>query len=117
MDLLNKEAILGAADLATEDVAVPEWGGAVRVRTLTVADRDALFASCRDEAGKFDASRFNGALLAKSVVDANGNLVFSDADVDALNRKSAPAVTRVVEVAGRLNRLGDQAEEAATKNS
>lgn len=34
MTILTKQAILTAQDLKTEDVAVPEWGGEVRVRTL-----------------------------------------------------------------------------------
>ena len=32
MTLLSKTAILTANDLQTEDIEVPEWGGAVRVR-------------------------------------------------------------------------------------
>jgi hypothetical protein len=35
MTLLSKSAILCANDLQTEDVDVPEWGGAVRVRSFT----------------------------------------------------------------------------------
>jgi hypothetical protein len=34
MTLLSKTAILCANDLQTEDVDVPEWGGAVRVRSF-----------------------------------------------------------------------------------
>ena len=40
--LLSKEAILAAQDVVTELVEVPEWGGSVRVRGLTGAERDAF---------------------------------------------------------------------------
>ena len=36
MNLLSKTAILAAQDLQTEDVEVPEWGGAVRVRVAAI---------------------------------------------------------------------------------
>ncbi len=45
MGLLTKDDILGADDLATEDVEVPEWGGCVRVRALTGTERDAFEAA------------------------------------------------------------------------
>ena len=44
MTLLSKTAILAAQDLQTEDVEVPEWGGAVRVRSFTGRERDAFEA-------------------------------------------------------------------------
>ena len=45
MTLLSKTAILTANDLQTEDVEVPEWGGAVRVRSFTGRERDAFESS------------------------------------------------------------------------
>jgi len=45
---LNKEQILRADDLKTEEVDVPEWGGSVRVRVLTGTERDAFESSIYD---------------------------------------------------------------------
>ena len=45
MTLLSKSASLCANDLQTEDVDVPEWGGAVRVRSFTGRELDAFEAS------------------------------------------------------------------------
>jgi len=45
MSLLSKTAILAANDLKSEDIEVPEWGGAVRVRSFTGRERDAFEAS------------------------------------------------------------------------
>ena len=52
MPILNKAAILAAEDLKTETVAVPEWGGEVRVRTLTGTERDAFESGLVAEGGK-----------------------------------------------------------------
>ena len=52
MTLLSKTAILCANDLQTEDVEVPEWGGAVRVRSFTGRERDAFEASMVRGEGK-----------------------------------------------------------------
>ena len=38
--LLNRSAILDAEDLKHEDVEVAAWGGTVRVRMMTGAERD-----------------------------------------------------------------------------
>ena len=44
MSLLSKAAILAADDLPTIDIAVPEWGGSVRIRALTAGQREELEA-------------------------------------------------------------------------
>ena len=45
MKALTRDEILGADDLKTESVKVPEWGGTVLVRELTGAERDEWEAS------------------------------------------------------------------------
>ena len=45
MTLLSKTAILAENDLKSEDIEVPEWGGAVRVRSFTGRERDTFEAS------------------------------------------------------------------------
>lgn len=113
--LLNKEAILGASDLKTEDVEVAEWGGSVRVRNMTGAERDAFGASLMVD-GKIDPKGYRVKLLARCIVDENGASLFSEADIDALNGKSNQALERVFAVADRLNSVGEVAVEAQVKN-
>ncbi len=111
MTLLTKNDILQASDLATEDVAVPAWGGSVRVRAMTGFDRDAFSESLsKDEEGNVDVSNYRAKLLSKCIVDDAGNLVFTDADVAALGAKSAAAIAAVFAVAERLNGSGAVAE-------
>ena len=114
-DYLSREDILKVDDLEVRDVDVPEWGGTVRVRALSGTDRDAYDASRmeRREDGTFVATLENSRakLVARSVVDDNGVLLFSDVDVVALGR--------VFELAAELSGLasGDEVagnSEAAT---
>ena len=118
---LTKDQILKANILQSEAVEVTEWGGAVRVRTMTGADRDAFEASMittlSDGTRKPNMVNMRAKLVALTVVDEAGNRVFDVNDVDRLALKSASALERVFNAAQRINGLGVQAEEIAAKNS
>ena len=117
--LLTRDAILQADDLPTEDVEVPEWGGTVRVRGLTGAERDAFEASIVEQRGKkthFNMVNLRARLVALSVVDEDGKRVFSDSDVKALGHKSAVALQRVFKAAQRLSGLTAEDVEELAKN-
>lgn len=117
---LSRDAILGADDLEYEELDVPEWGGTVRVRSLSGAERDAYEASMRLQRGKeFIANMANirAKLVAKCVVDENGERIFTDNDAPALGEKSASALDRIFEVAARLSRISDEDVEELGKAS
>lgn len=119
--LLTADEILEAQDLAMERVSVPEWGGDVMVRMMSAADRDAFEASMikvgPDGVRLPDLSLMRAKLVAATVVDADGNRLFTFDQVEMLGRKSAKAMQRVTAVAERLNALGQTALEDAEKNS
>lgn len=107
---LTKDDILGADDLKHEEVAVPEWGGTVRVYELSGTERSQYQASLieMDTEGKSSRVVLENAdvrLAALSIRDERGERLFSLADVEALGRKSARALNRVVEVAQKLSAL------------
>ncbi len=119
MTLLTKDAILSASDLQHEDVAVPEWGGTVRVRVMTGAERAQFEASAVTTANgrrEPDLSNYQAKLLALCLIDEHGHRMFSEADVEALGGKSSQALLRVFLVAQRINGLGLAAIEDARKN-
>lgn len=106
MALLSKEKILSANDRPTEDVEVPEWGGTVRVRGLSGAERDAFESSLLGPDGKPSPSRlanFRARLLARTLVDETGNRLFSDSEIKALGEKSGEVLSRLFDVAQRLS--------------
>ena len=124
MGYLTREQILKAQDLETEAVEVPEWGGKVLVRSLTGTERDAFEGSIVDmPAGKQPGSspkmkmdNIRAKLVARSVVDEAGELIFTDKDIQALGQKSAAALDRVFAVAQRLSGITDEDVEALAEN-
>jgi hypothetical protein len=106
--ILNRDQILESADLKTETVAVPKWGGDVIVSAMTGEARDAWEQSLvSSDGGKARANLDNirARLVMTTVVDESGNRIFSEADVAALGRKSSAALERICKVAQRLNAL------------
>lgn len=119
--ILSKDQILEADDLKTETVAVPEWAGSVLVRSMSGTERDAFEASMitvlPDGTRKPNMVNMRAKLVALTVVDEAGNLVFDVSDVDRLARKSAAALERVFAAAQRINGIGVDAQEDIAKNS
>lgn len=109
--LLSKEAILAAQDVVTELVEVPEWGGSVRVRGLTGAERDAFEGETIQRNGrdvKTNTRNLRARLVVLSVVDDAGVRLFAFHDIEALGEKSARALDRIFAVAMRLSGLRDE---------
>ena len=110
-ELLTGEQILEAADRPTRDVAVPEWGGIVRVRGLDGTGRDEYFASMakiRDGRPYLDTENATAKLVARCIVGADGEPLFTQQDVHALGRKSGAALDRVFSLAQSLSGLTDE---------
>lgn len=117
--LLSKEQILGSDDLAFEDVEIPEWGGAVRVKTMTGTERDDFEASVfgtdeKDTKAKFQ--NFRAKLLVRTLVNENGNRLFEDSEVEVLGKKSGKILDPLYTVALRVNGIGKKDVEEMTKN-
>ncbi|WMJ69981.1 hypothetical protein [Stenotrophomonas sp. 24(2023)] len=113
--LLGKAQILQAQDRRHQDVAVPEWGGMVRVAMMSASDRDRweqdTYGGDTPKVEDFRA-RFVGLCL----VDEQGARLFSDGEVAQLGAKSAAALDRVFRVAQTLNALGEAAIGELEKN-
>lgn len=117
---LSRDQILEAKDLETREVDVPEWGGTVLVRALSGTDRDAYEASLVQIRGKQQVpnlANIRAKLVARAVVDEDGNRLFTDADIKALGQKSAAALGRVFTVAAEMSGLDDKDIEEIEGNS
>lgn len=108
--MLNRESILKATDLKTIDIDVPEWGGSIRIRTMTGAARQEYY---RVTAGK-DGTPKNvmEALIVACAVDDAGVPIFSVGDIAELSKKSAIALNKVFEAAAELNGLTQKSVDA-----
>jgi len=118
--LLTRDQILQAQDIQTEKVDVPEWGGSVLVRGLDGKSRDQFEAEAVIRNGdevQVNYENLRAKLIAKTVVDEEGNLIFSSADVEALGKKSGRALQRVFNVAQKLSGMTREDFKELVKNS
>ena len=94
---------------------VPEWGGTVRVATMTASERD-RWESETYGGEKPNTEDYRARFVALCLVDEAGNRLFSNKEVSDLGKKSAAALHRVFKAAQELNALSDAEVEGAEKN-
>ncbi len=119
--LLTRDQILKCEDIQVEKVDIPEWGGYVFVKGMSGKERGQLEASMSLMKGAYKEDNwklYRAKLLVLTVVDSetNGNRIFSEDDVNALNEKSAAVLDRLTDVAQRLSGYRKQDVEEITKN-
>ena len=112
---LSRAAIFATNDVKTEVVNVPEWGGSVTVQGMTGAARD-RWEQMLVKAGETSTENARAKLVIVSVIDENGDPLFTEDDIIALGKKSGNALTRISNVAQRLSRLGQSDLDDAVKN-
>jgi hypothetical protein len=104
--LLTKEQILAVDDLKKQLLEVPEWGGAVYIRVMNGLERDKFEEWASKSGATIEGIRARIASLC--IVDVDGNRIFSDADADALCKKSGAALDRICSAIKKLNAVSDE---------
>ena len=125
MTLLNFDDIVASQDKEYEDVDVPEWGGTVRIATMSGEDRDRwelsmMQADDSSERGfklNFDAySRVR--LVAMCLVDDNFNRIFvTKEQIEKLSQKSGKVMDFLYDVAQRVNGITESDIDDLETNS
>lgn len=116
MAVLNRDQILNSDDLTKEEVSVPEWGGEVFVRTLTGTEKDTFEEKIIGKNGGVNMKNIRALLASLTIVDEKGERLFEESDIKELGRKSGAALSRVFNVAQRLNKISDDDVEELAKN-
>lgn len=117
--LLDRDAILALAgkELPFKDVPVPEWGGSVRIRSMTAAERDRW----EDDQRKRDENtveNIRARFIAACAVREDGTLLFTDAgDVEKLGGMAIKPIQRLFNAAMRFNGLTNDDFDELVKNS
>lgn len=115
MAMLSKKDILEAKDRKTKVVSVPEWGGDITLSVLASKDRDRYEELLTSETiDKYDNVVAN--YVAKSIVDENGERMFSEQDITELGKKSGAVMLRIFKQAGELNDFSDKEITELAKN-
>ena len=111
---LTAAAILQAEDFVYDDVECPEWGGTVRIRSLSGAQRVTLRKAIDNGNDNVDEM-----LCVMAIVDDDGNRIFDQKQIAELSRKNTKAISRVairvLEISGMRN--PEKSVSDAEKNS
>lgn len=105
------DGVLAAHDLVEEDIAVPEWGGKVRIRSLTVEQQDEYRtkATVNDEV---DQKLASGYLFLTSVIRPR----FTADRLEQLRKKAAAPFNRVIKRCLAINGLSEEAVPEAERS-
>jgi hypothetical protein len=121
--ILSIKDIKNADDLQTESIYIQEWGGDVILRSLTGGERDKYEKSMftykpNGEPKEMNLLHARARLLALSMIDADGNRLFTDspADIAILESKSSLITGDLYEKAAELSKLNPEAIEQTEKN-
>jgi hypothetical protein len=112
---LSKAQILAADDMGLKEVEVPEWGGSVFLRVMTVGERDSYENDWMINKSK-GVENFRSKFLQRVLCDEKGELLFTASEIDLLAKKSARVITRIWDAAMKHNALTDDDVEELAKN-
>jgi hypothetical protein len=113
-----RDLILAASDRQKEKAEVPEWGITVFITTMSGTERDAFEAEIVTLRGKktdLNLKNIRAKLLVRTIVDESGQRIFSDADAGELGKKSASVLSRLYEIAQKINGLREEDVEELGK--
>lgn len=102
-------------DLKIEVVDVPEWGGSVRVSTMSAFARDRFEANIAKAGGGLNLHNIRAKLAIATIVDDDNKPLFDESDIDRLGQKSCAALDRIFAAAQRLNLISDKEVETLAK--
>jgi hypothetical protein len=108
---LSRDAIFDADDRSFDVVPVPEWGGEVRIRSITGRQRDQYESSLMDDRGndrKLNLRNARAKLIVLCAVDENGQALFTADDVNRLGSKNAKPVDRLFDACKKIAGLTDE---------
>jgi len=113
--LLNKHQIAIAKDLKEEIVPMPEWGGDIKIRVLSVKEQlefDNFMSKNQDSQ---DAAIY---LIVKSCINEDGSLMFDDneQDLELLRQKNASSILKLFKHIMDLNKQQPDDIEKLAKN-
>jgi len=114
-DFLTVGKILDSGDISYEPLEIPEWGGKVLLKSLSGEERDRVESLAR----RFSAGEIPGysaEIAAMTVCDGNKKLLFADADLPRLRKKSGAILRKIFDAVDRQNLLTPNGIQDAAKN-
>ena len=114
--LTNPQAILSRDDATYSEVDVPEWGGSIRIKSLSGAERTQILKAMNRNKETVDG--VFEKLIVLGAVDENGKKLFTDdaATLAILQSKDAGVTRRIGEAVLKLSGIAAGSAESAEKN-
>lgn len=104
--VLKAEEILRCDDLHTELVECKEWGGSVKIRPLTMQDRQEIHFGSMSSEGQSEPSKFNVLCFIKGVMEP----IFKASDYEALSKKNGKVIMDVLDRIWAISGMGNRSE-------
>jgi hypothetical protein len=98
--MLTKDEILSITDKAVKEIEVPEWGGTVFIKGMTMEDMD-YCKSLDDDEQQLEK------MIVRFVCDEQGNSLFTEDDIPRMQKKSIQAFRRIVKEFKTYNSADD----------
>lgn len=111
--MLAKDQILSMDDFEYKTLEIEEWGGEIRLRSLSSADRDQFEAELSQTQ---DLTNLRARLVCRAIVDEEGSRMFTDQEAKALGAKNANVLSYIFEAVRVMNGMDDDALEDAEGN-
>jgi hypothetical protein len=108
--------IFKADDIKTVTVKVPEWGGEVIVKTMNATEKADFEMTINADGKNKNTHKMREMAIVATVVDKDGKLLFTPADINKLSKKSGAALDRIFDVTDKLNRILASDVETLAKN-
>jgi hypothetical protein len=117
MAFLTRDEIVEVDDTEYATVECPEWGGAVRLKSIKGSQRDSYEQSLIMEKGgsrQMNLRNARAKLIVLCAVDEQGRLLFTADDLNVLGRKNAKPLDRLFDECRRLAGLSEDDVEQLT---
>lgn len=112
--LLNKQQIKAVDDLPSIEVEMPEWGGNIKIKTMSAKHRIEFEKLNKDAKTELE-TMIN--LIMFSCVNEDNTLLFDRNDFEFLSNKSAKSLMKLFEEAVNMSTLSEKKLEEKAKNS
>lgn len=119
MTYLTRDQVVEAEDREFAEVDCPEWGGVLRLASISGRQRDEYEQSMVDQRGsdrKLNMRDARAKLIVLCAVDGEGRRLFTTRDLQVLTAKNAKPIDRVFTVAQQLCGLTDRDMDKLTEN-
>lgn len=115
MAVLNSAAdILSLDDNQLTKIKVPMWGNKeIFIKCLTVKEMAAVEKYSTKADGSMDGAKYIARMVVACVANKDGEQLFNEGHIDALQNKNASALNFIVEKALSLNNVNDDVEALA----